>query len=342
MNIILYKQFNLFNDTPIPDFIYENQIMIYDNINNINFEKKYNIIIWHYNNNNIRIPYDENNNKIQYIKLNNDNIYDFISHLSFVEDNNIICGEKIQFLADVVVGTIDSLNWNPNNKYFSKELKTIEQLNDLSKYNSIFVFTHDLELFYNKFQNQINDKIIISHNSDHEISFIKNIKLHLAQNCLITNPKLISLPIGIENNQWFDHNIFHKVRNMNIKKTKNIYFFFNLNTHKSRINCYEILANKLQWNEKKSKEEYFIELAKHKYCICPRGNGLDTHRLYECLYLNVIPIVIKDDFININNLPIIILNNWNDLDEHNLINSFYNLNISKLTVNYYKNIIYKE
>jgi len=132
---------------------------------------------------------------------------------------------------------------------------------------------------------------------------------------------------------------------MNIQKTKDVYFYFSLYTHKSRANCYNKLKNKLLWNISRDKEEYFIELASHKYCICPRGNGIDTHRIWEALYLNVIPIVIESDFINIHNLPIIILKNWDELDINNLQNNFNNQENSKLTMDYYKNIlnkIYKE
>ena len=293
-------------------------------------------IVWHYDDNNYRIPY-YNNIKINAIKLSDsDNPIDYISSCKILDDNEIISGERIQKLADIVLGVDSSLSWNPNNIYYSNKLGNINTINDISIYNIIFVFTHDLELFYDKFKDQIENKIIISHNSDHEITFIKNIKMHLAQNCLINNSKLIPIPIGIQNLQWFDHNILFSVKNMDIKKTKNIYFNFNFNTHPSRQKCYDILKEKIQWTEFKNKKEFYIELKSHKYAICPRGNGIDTHRLWECIYLDVIPIVIKDDFPNIDNLPIIILENWNEL---NKINAFTNQKLSKITISYYKNIL---
>jgi hypothetical protein len=125
---------------------------------------------------------------------------------------------------------------------------------------------------------------------------------------------------------------------MNLAKTKNIYFYFNLNTHQSRNECYNKLKEKLEWNTKRDKADYFIELSKHKYAICPRGNGLDTHRIWECLYLNVIPIIIKLDYPNINNLPIIILDDWNDINKIYDYN-FTNQCTSKLTLSFYKETI---
>jgi hypothetical protein len=370
-NIIIIKQYLLFNDKlnhKLINFIIKNRLMIYSNDNtlldntlldntlldntlldntlldntlldNTLLDNKLEYIEWVYDTNNYRIPYI-NNKQIYYIKLQyNDDINDWISSTSLLYDNEIISGEKIQFLADIVCGTQSSIQWNPNNFIFSKIISSIDILNNIKNYKSIFVFTHDLDIFINKFNEEIYDKIIITHNSDHEISKIINTKIHFAQNCLIKNINLIPIPIGIENNQWFDNNLFHKVRKMNINKTKNIYFYFNLNTHNTRTNCYNTLNQFLEWNTRKPKLEYFIELAKHKYAVCPRGNGLDTHRIWECLYLNVIPIVLKNDFINIENLPIIIVNDWQEVINITTNIRFNNIKLSKLTIKYYNNLI---
>lgn len=345
---IIKNQYLLFNDNnSFLDIICKNNIMIYDKIENLtnidlNIVTNYDLneINWLYDINNYRIPYYKNT-KIIYIKFNNlKNIIDWISSVSLLEDNDIITGEKIQKIADIVCGTQSSLQWNPNNIFFSKCIYSINDVSSLHKYKSIFVFTHDLDIFINKFNDQIADKIIITHNSDDKIDKLINCKLHLAQNCQLTHNNIISLPIGIENTQWFDNNIFHEVRKMKIKKSKLIYFYFNLNTHESRNECYNILNPFLTWNTPKSKKDYFIELAKHKFAICPRGNGLDTHRIWECLYLNVIPIIIKKDYLNIDNLPIIILDEWNDIK--NIFNKEIIMpcqTLSKVSVTYYSDLI---
>jgi hypothetical protein len=340
----LTEQYFLFNTNKIIlEYVLKNKIMVYTNVSNMNLEFNKDIelslINWKYNENNFRIPYF-NDEKITHYKLKeNDNIIDFISSLSIVNDNDIINGEKIQSYADVVIGQPSSLQWNPNNNIYSKKLYNIDSLLSIDNFKSIFVFTHDLEIFYNKFNNYTNDKIIITHNSDHEITKKYNFKIHLCQNTFVTNNAVIPIPIGIENTQWFDNNIFHKIRKLNIQKTKFIYFYFNQNTHPTRKQCYNKLINKLEWNTPKNKSEYFVELASHKYAICPRGNGLDTHRIWECIYLNTIPIVIKSDFPNITNLPIIILNDWSELDINKLNNEFINQKLSKVTNIYYKKII---
>ena len=44
---------------------------------------------------------------------------------------------------------------------------------------------------------------------------------------------------------------------------------------------------------------YYLNLKKSKFCICPEGNGPDCHRLWESLYLDVIPICKRSIFFEI-------------------------------------------
>ena len=57
-----------------------------------------------------------------------------------------------------------------------------------------------------------------------------------------------------------------------------------------------------------------LKTEKHKYAICPEGNGIDTHRFWESLYMNTIPICKRNILVEYYSkyFPIIILNNWNE------------------------------
>jgi hypothetical protein len=331
------------------EYIINNNILIYSekiNINFVNYSLLLDDIVWIYDKNNYRIPYLDNI-KLNQIKIDNtNNIYDYISSSSLIINDDIIYGEKFLSICDVFIGSLNSIHSNPNYIHFQKNIFNIENNIDdvVNKYDNIFVKTDDLLHFYQKLSNSsinLNNKIIITHNSDYEINlnyihFLNNIKKQYSQNCLISHKNLEAIPIGIENCLWFNHEILHKIRIRNdIKKEKNIYFMFSLTTHFSRNECYEKLKDKLEWNNKLTKEEYFIELKKHKYAICPRGNGLDTHRIWECFYLDVIPIMLIKDHIKIDNLPIIYLNDWNDLDNFNITQNFKNIKLSKITFDYY-------
>lgn len=57
--------------------------------------------------------------------------------------------------------------------------------------------------------------------------------------------------------------------------------------------------------------EFLQEMRSHKFVLCPRGNGVDTHRLWEALYMGAIPIVI--DHIahrGWHDLPILFIRSW--------------------------------
>jgi len=57
--------------------------------------------------------------------------------------------------------------------------------------------------------------------------------------------------------------------------------------------------------------EYLRGVASSYFCIAPRGNGIDTHRMWEALYLRTIPIVTSSIITEQHtDLPMIVLDDW--------------------------------
>ena len=53
--------------------------------------------------------------------------------------------------------------------------------------------------------------------------------------------------------------------------------------------------------------------------MCPWGNGVDSHRIWETLFLGSIPIVKRHlTFNNLENLPIFFVDDFRDISEDNL------------------------
>jgi hypothetical protein len=96
--------------------------------------------------------------------------------------------------------------------------------------------------------------------------------------------------------------------------------------------------------------EYHRTLAQYKFCICPEGNGFDTHRIWEALYLKCIPIVLRSSHIDILrtqlNIPAVVVDNWDELDINRLDYTKYNMNTddyyTKLSITYYADCIAKD
>jgi len=83
-------------------------------------------------------------------------------------------------------------------------------------------------------------------------------------------------------------------------------------------------------------------MSKYKFVVCPPGNGVDTHRLWEALYLGCIPITLKHRIYRDYNLPIIQLNSWEEITPELLEKYSYNDNMEQLYMTYWKNIIIEE
>lgn len=257
--------------------------------------------------------------------------------------NIIISGEKIQQLCDVYLGFPEDFQYNPIIKLQSEKCLDLNNVNN--SYDNpklIFCYGHNLPILSHKIHFFRNNFILVSHNSDYIVNLNDEIKTILecpklikfyCQNLCFFNEKINLLPIGIANSMWAhsilnNPNIYHFV--INSKKNNNIFFNFSIGTNYfKRMICYESLKNKINWIKNESPEKYIINLSTYKFCICPEGNGVDTHRLWECLYLKVVPIVIISEFTRIllrYNIPLHVINSWNELDISKLDYNSYDFN----------------
>jgi hypothetical protein len=258
---------------------------------------------------------------------------------------NIIKGERIQQLCDIYIGLQEDFNYNPLIKLQTNKHKDINTIIDI--YNNptiIFCYSHRIELFVKKMKYLKNEFILVTHNSDqniedtnvtNEILSCQKLKKWYSQNVCFKNEKLISLPIGLANNMWAHGDLtyfinlgFENILNLHLNKSNKIYFNFNINTNiNKRKICYNSLISKIPFLNNLSTFNNLNRLSKYEFCICPEGNGVDTHRLWEAIYLQSIPIVLKTPFIEIikqeYNLNMVILNSWDELDISKLNYSKY-------------------
>lgn len=251
---------------------------------------------------------------------------------------NIVTGEKIQQKCDIYLGFPEDFNYNPVISQQTNKHLNLNYLNN--KFDNpylVFCHSHRISELSSKIHLFNNNFILVTHNSDGEIRYTfdilnilncKKLDKWYAQNICFENNKLKFLPIGIANSMWPHGNLNYFTNEIvlyNIlNKSKDVYFNFNIGTNRmKRENCFHNLKDKLEWLNNVSPFENIIRLSQYKFCICPEGNGVDTHRLWECFYLKVVPIVIKSEFTNIlikQGLPIYILENenWYDLDINKL------------------------
>ncbi len=161
------------------------------------------------------------------------------------------------------------------------------------------------------------------------------------------------IPLGITNdcddspihriygNQEIMYSVFKEESD---KKTLG-YINFNIENYElERRQVYELFKNQ-NWiklgkidNSIEGRIQYLRDIKFSKFVFCPRGNGIDTHRIWESLYMGSIPIVKYENTHELfKDLPILFINDWSEVNEDYLnskydyfINEDWNLNKIKM------------
>lgn len=85
---------------------------------------------------------------------------------------------------------------------------------------------------------------------------------------------------------------------------------------------------------------YLRNLRRASLVLCPEGNGVDTHRLWETLYMGGTPVVLRNPALStmLDVLPVIQLNSWTELQNSSRIEELW-FQISKF--NWDSEMLYK-
>jgi hypothetical protein len=274
-----------------------------------------------------------------------------------------VSGELFCSLCDIAVYDYSYVNTYKNIqkhcKYIIYHNKPITENIKEKIHSSVtfFVKTDYLDFFINCILIYINKPFILfTHNSDLYSGTREEIINHdyllkwFGQNMIGNSNKVEGIPIGLENSQWPGSNYETCLHyyNLNLNnKLNNVYINFSTSTNKNRIIYYNFLFNHgFKMNERKKWETYIQELSTYKYCFCPEGNGIDTHRLWECIYTGCIPIVfdgiLKKYF---KHLPILWIDSIEELINEKILKSSYDeiiskrKNLDKTTLIYWHNYI---
>lgn len=276
-----------------------------------------------------------------------------------ISQYNIITGERLQQIAHYYIGDSSDFKYNPliseqTEKHLHIDLGCFDVL---VKPCILFCYGHKMKDFSTLVNTITVPFILITHNSDQNIvcdetteRIIKSpyLKMWYAQNLAFTHKKVRSLPIGLANSMWRHGNLdfFANSKSAPIK-TKKTFFNFNIGTNREkRLVCYNQLINKLQFLQNIEPTDNLKRLSEYEFCICPEGNGLDTHRLWESLYLHVVPIVLAGPFTDIllnQGIPLVVLNQWSDYNERQLNYSLFadKFNLDLLRLDYFRRLITK-
>lgn len=219
------------------------------------------------------------------------------------------------------------------------ELNDQIDFNQMKESSTIFVNADILERFFKEIHPYIPyPYILITHNSDHPIpgpfaSYLDDDKIivWLGQNVSVSSqhPKLHAIPIGIANRRWPHGNIdtFKKMQSISSDFKKDILLYGNFTrTHPDRDPVVNLFKNRpycLFESYTKRHDQYLADLARSKFVLSPRGNGLDCHRTWESLLMGSIPIVQESSLDPLyEDLPVLIIKDWEEITEEMLRNKY--------------------
>jgi hypothetical protein len=222
--------------------------------------------------------------------------------------------------------------WNLDDRYPIRKWKSRI---DLRLGDSIFLKVRDIPYFMSL---NIHTKVVlVVHNSDESFTdymysvvepYIIKVR---AVNCVTSRAEQI--PLGIRDDQYISHRyIIDSINHPPVKRDilclvnfishtnperKNVYDLFKGNPH-CKVDHEYMYYNKSHefTNEEtvRRQKQYYETLKRSIYSICPQGTGIDTHRIYECIYLGVIPIVLSSPLDPMySTMPIKIVKDWDSV-----------------------------
>lgn len=208
-------------------------------------------------------------------------------------------------------------------------------------------------------------KTLIAGNSDRDFEIeikglAKSFNKSFLQNSKISNNfSIFTLPIGVENLRLGINGLpkYLKSSRRWIDRKDSILVGPFSPTHKSRsalfafedFNLYPFrnIGNFL------TPKAYAELVKKHRYVLCPRGNGLDTHRFWEALYRGAIPIIEKSPWsesLRIHDFPFVevesfapenIIERVKQEEKMSVFEDFDPRNVKSLWIDYWESLFLK-
>jgi hypothetical protein len=147
----------------------------------------------------------------------------------------------------------------------------------------------------------------------------ENLKCIFANNVNIEHPKLNYFPMGRD----FRSAYLFDTLSPTTDRPYLCYCNFSVSTHPVREAIYESIKSRefMEFDHmgkflsySLTREGFYKKLGASKFALCPRGNGIDTFRMWDCLYCGTIPIVVKEAVFHkeLEDLPVLFIDTPED------------------------------
>lgn len=170
-------------------------------------------------------------------------------------------------------------------------------------------------------------RVLITGNSDADIhaapaGLPTGLRRWFAQNTLVTSDTISPLPIGLENQALGVNGRLRHIRRCTAAeigaKQLRLFAAFARTTPERDGLLTRLAASALVDAEDRRMppRPFQARLRRYRFVIAPRGNGLDTHRLWEALYADAIPVTLATPWsraLKAEGLPLLDVDRWDDI-----------------------------
>jgi hypothetical protein len=193
---------------------------------------------------------------------------------------------------------------------------------------SIFVKTDLIDEFARRYaRDAVACRVLVSGNSDHEIHRVPeelppSVRGWLAQNTCVHHPLVYPLPIGLENQALARCGIRTHFRGCSPEEIRGkrvrVLVAFGPTTDERASILQDVRSSSVVdvLRTRVSPRRYQAHLRRYRFVLAPRGNGIDTHRFWEALYGDAIPIVRGTTWssrIKADGVPCVEVERWSDV-----------------------------
>ena len=157
----------------------------------------------------------------------------------------------------------------------------------------------------------------------------ENVLCISAVNALAHGGKVVPAPYGVQRRMSRLDNRIEQLQNAmsnNLSPVLPLYINHNDNSHEERVGLKDMFRD---WatveDERVDYTNFLLNLARHKFVLCPRGNAIDCHRNWEVLYMKRVPVMKRDPYLEelFKDYPVLFVDKYSDITKDLLLENEY-------------------
>ena len=281
-------------------------------------------------------------------------------YTSFMKDANLLNTEFVTKVFDIKKERDYMTLFIDNIRLYKRDIKEVKP--EDKAYVDSLMDTSDLLDLCSRFHEM---KFIIFTNledtpTDEDIfdAIPKNVLCVSAVNAIEHGGKVIPAPYGVQRRMSLSDNRMNQLEsamkcNIDPSLFKLLYVNHNDSSHSDRVGLKDMFRDEEWANVDEQRVDYYnflLNLANHKFILCPRGNAIDCHRNWEVLYMRRVPVMKRDPYLEelLKDYPVLFVDKYSDitkdllLENEHLFQQAQKMDLKGLTLHgFFDNIINK-